>query len=117
MLRRTIAELDEQAKRMAREVNARASEPCARVVDGYSQMGSGSLPTQNLPTRLVSITSPITSPLSPGELAAQLRQLAPPVFVRIHKGQVLLDPRTLLDGDEPIVVESLVAILAAQEGV
>jgi L-seryl-tRNA(Ser) seleniumtransferase len=73
-------------------------------------MGSGSLPTQNLQTRLVAIHS---ESLESAELSLQLRQNAPPVFARVHQGQVLLDPRTLLDGDEPILVAAMIQALQA----
>lgn len=112
MLCRGLAELGEQAERIARTVAQRVPCEPVTVVDGCSQMGSGSLPTQGLPTRLVSVTA---ANVSPHELARRLRQLNPPVFVRVHKGQVLLDPRTLLEGEEAVVVESLVAVLTAGE--
>jgi L-seryl-tRNA(Ser) seleniumtransferase len=80
------------------------------VIDGFSQMGSGSLPGQDLPTRLAAVQSPS---VEAGELALRLRRHRPPVFARIHQGQVLVDPRTLLDGEEPIVVRALVDALRA----
>ena len=40
------------------------------VVDGCSQMGSGSLPTQDLPTRLVAVTAASVSPERTGPAAA-----------------------------------------------
>jgi len=110
MLCRSLAEIGEQAERIARAVAERTPEGCTGVVDGCSQMGSGSLPTQELPTRLVAVDA---KSVSPDELARRLRQSSPPVFVRVHKGRVLLDPRTLLDGEEPVVVEALVTALAA----
>lgn len=109
MLCRPLAELGEQAERIAREVVQRVPGCQLNVVDGCSQMGSGSLPTQDLPTRLVAVTAAA----SPQELAQRLRQLQPPVFVRVHKGQILLDPRTLLDGEEAVVVQALVTVLTA----
>lgn len=108
MLRRELAEIGEQAERIAGRVAQRVPESRTEVVEGCSQMGSGSLPTQELPTRLVSVQP---AAVSPDELARRLRQFSPPVFVRVHKGRVLLDPRTLLDSEEPIVVEALVAAL------
>jgi L-seryl-tRNA(Ser) seleniumtransferase len=108
MLCRPLAEIGAQAERIARAVAERVPAAAATVVDGCSQMGSGSLPTQDLPTRLVSVAA---ADVSPSELARRLRQLNPPVFVRVHKGQVLLDPRTLLDGEEAVVAESLVNAL------
>lgn len=109
MLCRPLAELGEQAERIAQEVVQRVPGCQLNVVDGCSQMGSGSLPTQDLPTRLVAVTAAA----SPQELAQRLRQLQPPVFVRVHKGQILLDPRTLLDGEEAVVVQALVTVLTA----
>lgn len=74
-------------------------------------MGSGSLPTQNLATRLVAI-APVS--IEPGELARRLRSHTPPVFARVHKGQLLVDPRTLLEGEEGVLVEAMA--LALQQG-
>jgi L-seryl-tRNA(Ser) seleniumtransferase len=72
-------------------------------------MGSGSLPTQDLPTRLVSIQP---TSVESGELAVRLRRHAAAIFARVQKGQVLIDPRTLLEDEETVVVESLVEVLA-----
>jgi L-seryl-tRNA(Ser) seleniumtransferase len=89
-------------------VQGRVPDAEIRVVDGFSQMGSGSLPTQELPTRLIEIGS---ADCSAQALARQLRRMKPPIFTRIRKGRVLVDPRTLLDGEEEIVVRSLVDVL------
>ena len=83
-----------------------------RTASGFSEMGSGSLPTQNLPTTLVAIAP---QKISADELAQRLRLHEPPVFARIQNDQVLLDPRTLLEGDEEIVIEAVAAALAASE--
>jgi L-seryl-tRNA(Ser) seleniumtransferase len=103
MLNRSLADLDAQAQRIAAALADLAGLSVA-VIDGSSQMGSGSLPTQNLPTRLVAIEP---RALEPGELAARLRRARPPVFVRVHQGQLHLDPRTLLDGDETPLVQAI----------
>jgi len=103
MLNRSLADLDAQAQRIAAALADLAGLSVA-VIDGSSQMGSGSLPTQDLPTRLVAIEPRV---LEPGELAARLRRARPPVFVRVHQGQLHLDPRTLLDGDETPLVQAI----------
>ena len=79
------------------------------MINGLSQTGGGSLPGQDLPTRLVVIGSA----LGPDELALRLRRGAPPVFARIGKDQVLLDPRTLLDGEEEQLTAAVIAALEA----
>ncbi len=110
MLCRQLGEIAEQAERIARAIAERAPGASAAVIDGFSQMGSGSLPTQDLPTRLVAVNA---EGIEPGDLAARLRRQTPPVFARVHKGQVLLDPRTLLKGEEAVLVEAFAAALAA----
>lgn len=110
MLCRTLGEIAEQAHRIAKAIADQAREAKVEVIDGFSQMGSGSLPGQDLPTRLVAVQAPS---IEAGALALRLRRHRPPVFARIHKGQVLVDPRTLLDGDEPLVVQAFAAAVAA----
>ena len=110
MLRRELPEIAEQAEQIARSI--RDGAPAAQVTsaDGSSQMGSGSLPTQNLPTRLVAV---LPKEISPGELALRLRRYSPPIFSRIRAGQVLLDPRTLLEGEAEVVVRAVIEVLGA----
>ncbi|OHB69860.1 MAG: L-seryl-tRNA(Sec) selenium transferase [Planctomycetes bacterium RBG_13_63_9] len=116
MLDRSLAEITEQARRICQAIGRgldqeRGQRSRAAIVtdtEGSSQMGSGSLPTQNLATRLVAI-SPTT--IEPGELALRLRRHEPPVFTRVHKGQLLIDPRTLQEGEEDVLVGAVVTAL------
>ena len=104
MLRRNLADIQAQAERIAAAIRASVPGAKAAVVEGFSQMGSGSLPGQDLPTRLVAVQA---GNLPEGELAHRLRRHDPPVFTRVGQGQVLADPRTLLDGEEAILVAAL----------
>ena len=63
---------------------------------------------QNLPTRLVAVSS---NKISSVVLANRLRHHAVPIFTRIQDDKVLIDPRTLLDGDEKIILKALTEIL------
>lgn len=110
MLRRGLPEITEQAERIARSISRRTTAAEVTTIEGFSQMGSGSLPTQELPTRLVAVRP---NSVESGELAARLRRHAAAVFARVHKGQVLIDPRTLLHNDETLLVESVVEVLRA----
>lgn len=105
MLRRELSEIDQQADRIASGVRSGTSKGAVTVIDGFSQMGSGSLPAQGLATRLVAVDA---ETIPPGELASRLRSHSPPVFTRVHKGQVLIDPRTLLEGEEAVLIGALV---------
>jgi seryl-tRNA(Sec) selenium transferase len=44
-------------------------------------------------------------------LAVRLRNRQIPIFSRIQKDQVLLDPRTLRNDDEKLLTEALIDIL------
>ncbi len=105
-LARTLDEIAAQAERIAAALHERGIAAEVSLIDGSSRMGSGSLPTQNLRTRLV-VLSPRGQ--SAAVLARKLRQGTPSVVTRVKTDQVLIDPRTLLDGDEPLLVEALVA--------
>jgi L-seryl-tRNA(Ser) seleniumtransferase len=111
MLCRNVGEIAAQAERISRAIREMAPAAVVTTAEGFSQMGSGSLPTQNLPTCLVAVRS---ESIEAGELAARLRQNSPPVFVRVHKGQVLADPRTLLEGEERVLVEAFARALQRQ---
>jgi L-seryl-tRNA(Ser) seleniumtransferase len=116
MVGRSLAQLAEQAERIAvaiRQSAAGGEGPPAGValVEGVSQMGGGSLPGQDLPTRLVAVRP---AGFGPDELAARLRRHRPPVFTRISQDQVLIDPRTLLEGEEQPLVEAVVEELGVR---
>jgi len=100
--------LKAQAERMAGQLANQISGQRVTTMAGFSQMGSGSLPTQNLPTTVVAI-KPVS--MSADELGRRLRRYRPPIFTRIQNDQVLLDPRTLQAGEQEFVVRALTQIL------
>lgn len=67
-----------------------------QVVLSTSRVGGGALPEEALPTYCVAVT-----PLQMSETALEerLRGSDPPVIVRVEEERVLLDVRTLLEGD------------------
>lgn len=112
MATRDLADVEREAERIKRALLGAEAAAGVEVIDGFSQMGSGSLPGQNLPTRVVEVTPTATSV---DEVAARLRSHEVPIFARIHKDALLIDPRTLLSGDAKVVIEALVDILSAPE--
>ena len=104
MLRRDASAMSQQAKRMASQLDKSIAGVEVTTVPGFSQMGSGSLPMQNLATTLVVLRS---EKIGAESLAKQLRRHDTPIFARIQNEQVLIDPRTLLDGDDEIIIEAL----------
>ncbi|MHC4573148.1 MAG: L-seryl-tRNA(Sec) selenium transferase [Planctomycetota bacterium] len=112
MMMRDLSEITAEAERLASELGKGVSGVSVTTVSGFSQMGSGSLPAQNLATRLVAIQP---EKISAESLARQLRRHRRPVFARIQNDQVLIDPRTLRDGDEKIIAEAVVEILGSKD--
>jgi L-seryl-tRNA(Ser) seleniumtransferase len=109
MLRREESEIAKEAKRLAAKLDKSLNNCTITTAAGFSQMGSGSLPTQNLATTLIAIRP---EKISAESLANKLRQYCTPVFTRIQNDQVLIDPRTLLKGDDKIVIEALLDIFS-----
>ena len=103
MLSAPLSGIQRRARRWARAIG----EP-AKVVDGRSMVGGGSLPEESLPTKLIAI---------PGDgayvtdLARRLRQGDPPVVARIERDALLLDPRTVQPGEDSTVVKAVKAAL------
>jgi len=67
-----------------------------------SAVGGGSLPEVTLPTSVLA--------LPPGDadaLAARLRRGDPPVVGRIEEGRVVLDPRTVMPGEDDALVRAV----------
>ncbi len=106
MIALSAAELAGRAEALAAQV-ARLGLT-VRVVDGQSTIGGGSLPGETLPTKLVALQVS-----SPDALARALRRGRPAVVGRIEDGSLLLDPRTVLPGQEEALLSSLARALSA----
>jgi L-seryl-tRNA(Ser) seleniumtransferase len=111
MMLRKPDELEKQARRIAEALRKALPNAAIAVLPGFSQTGSGSLPTQNLPTTLVGISSPAMTAIT---IANRLRLHSTPIFTRIQNEQILIDPRTLRDEDEAVLIEALTGILAGE---
>jgi L-seryl-tRNA(Ser) seleniumtransferase len=109
MLRRDSSEIAKQAEEIAEELKKGISGVVVTTVGGFSQMGSGSLPAQNLATTLIALQP---EKISAESLALELRRNETPIFTRIQNDQVLIDPRTLLIGDDKILIEALIKIFS-----
>ncbi|MBI2827793.1 MAG: L-seryl-tRNA(Sec) selenium transferase [Acidobacteria bacterium] len=70
---------------------------CLSVQDATSQMGSGALPTDEIPTKVIVVEH---DRLGPNRIAERFRQARPPIIGRIHNERFLLDARTIFDPDD-----------------
>jgi L-seryl-tRNA(Ser) seleniumtransferase len=101
MMARPLDDLEDTARRWAAHFG-----DAARVAAGESTVGGGSLPGATLPAALVALDVP-----HPDDFAASLRRAEIPVIVRIAGDHILLDPRTVLPGEEPLLLETVSAAL------
>ena len=79
-----------------------------KVADGFSQVGGGALPREEIPTKLVSLQPYKMSTL---EVIERLREEEIPVIARIQKNQVLVDLRTVSEEEIPLLRDSLVRVI------
>jgi L-seryl-tRNA(Ser) seleniumtransferase len=71
----------------------------ASLEDGSSQVGSGALPTEELPTKVIAVTH---DGLEVHRIAERFRRARPPIIGRVKDDRFLLDLRTIFDPDDLI---------------
>jgi L-seryl-tRNA(Ser) seleniumtransferase len=112
MIRATPAEIRKRAEALVAHLSSAARDSARiEIREGHSVIGGGSTPDQQLPTHLVSVSSPS---LSAGELEEKLRKPAhgEPVIARIEDDRVVLDLRTVLPSEEQALASALTTALA-----
>lgn len=107
MLRRTLEELTAQAEALAQRLREEGPEFTVETAADSSRLGSGSLPERDLPTRVVRIRHPR---LSAAALATRFRAHPVSIIPRIQDDWVLLDPRTLQEGEVEEIVRCVTAL-------
>lgn len=103
-------ELTARARRLGRRLSKDlAGLAEVRVKPGFSRVGGGSFPEQDLPTALVAVRplSTDVESLRQGLLAVDI-----PVVGRVEDGAFCLDPRTLMNEEFALVAGALRAVLA-----
>ncbi|MCH8200676.1 MAG: L-seryl-tRNA(Sec) selenium transferase [Chloroflexi bacterium] len=107
MIAAPVAEIETRAKFWKRSLGRRA-----KVVDGRSMVGGGSLPEESLPTKLLSIEGEggwVTG------LSQRLRAGDPPVVGRIERDALLLDPRTVAPAEDAELIAAVKKALVLRE--
>lgn len=100
-----------RARRLIRRIKAAGGGGLVVSVErADSSPGGGSMPEVSLPTAAVAVSRP---GMSADELEEKLRRGDPPVVARIARGKLLLDMRTVGDGE---VAPLSAALLAAASG-
>ena len=77
------------------------------VLTTRAEVGGGSLPGVELPSRAITIEHP---KLSPNSLSDAFRRGRPPIAGRVENDRFLLDLRTVLDGEEDEIVRGAISL-------
>ena len=104
MISMPLEDIERRAKLWAQEFG-----DLARVIDGESMIGGGSLPGGTLPTKLVAIgkQSKAKEQSLAQKLVLRLRAQEPPVVGRISENVLLLDPRSVLPEEDKAMRQAL----------
>ncbi len=109
MLTTSYEEMLPRVKRNARRLKmAINGEAAIEVISGYSQVGGGALPEENIPSPLVAIKP---TEISVNWLEERLRYASVPVLARIQKDNLLIDFRTVLPTEEKQLTSIIAEVL------
>ncbi len=109
LLLKPVDQIKKQAKWCAKRLS---SLPVKTKVEwSVSEIGGGSLSTEQLPTYVLAVRP---ENMSVEEIARKLRQYVPPIFGRIEEDSYLIDFRTVFNGEEKIIVEALYKLLTSK---
>jgi len=115
ILTKLVSEISKNASQLAKRLKTILKNKPARrtsslaggfevaTVDGYSRIGGGSFPTQEIPTKLVAISA-IDG--SVDKLAKELRLNSPPIIGYIFNDKLMLDLRTVKNEEIQYIVEA-----------
>ena len=110
MITESVESVRSRAERLAERIGRRAAGGCrVSVEDSESSIGGGSFPINPLPTSVVRIT---VAAGSADRLSRALRAATPAVMVRVKGNAVIVDPRTVLEDEENLLIEKLGEALA-----
>ncbi|HEX7618234.1 MAG TPA: L-seryl-tRNA(Sec) selenium transferase, partial [Verrucomicrobiae bacterium] len=104
MISTPVDALKSRAKKLARLISTAAPQVKVEVAESQAFLGSGSLPTEAIPSFVVTISLP---DISAADLARRLRLDDACVFGRIEDDCVRLDVRTLTDEQLPLVAAAV----------
>ncbi len=106
MVRRPLDLVEARAERWCAVLVAAGAD--AHVVETESEMGGGALADRHISSRGVVIRDGS----GPDALASRLRSGDPAIVARVVDGALVLDARTVLDGEDEVLLEGVVAALA-----
>ncbi|MGJ7913307.1 L-seryl-tRNA(Sec) selenium transferase [Neobacillus sp. LXY-1] len=107
-LLKSVHELDERSQTFVTNLLQRTGSYVTKIVQDMSQVGGGTMPDVELPTKVIAL---IHNKLTAEQLGRNLRtETKPAIIGRIQKDEYLIDLRTVTPEEEKILLEALVTI-------
>ena len=105
MLSMTKDEIFSRAKKLVKQLIKTTGERARiEIIEGFSQMGGGSMPGENIPTFLISVKG---KGISLDDAAKFLRLGEPSVVCRIQRDALLFDIRTVQEDEDAELVAAI----------
>ncbi|SHF36673.1 L-seryl-tRNA(Sec) selenium transferase [Desulfofundulus australicus DSM 11792] len=115
MLTAGLAELEDRARKLAEQIRQKVGNKATiELLPVISRVGGGAMPTAELPSMAVSIRP---GQIDSENLASILRNGEPAIMGRVQDERLLLDIRTILPGEEEILIQAITAAFQAVEEV
>jgi L-seryl-tRNA(Ser) seleniumtransferase len=109
LLKRTPQEMQQMAQEFADRLNkVLRDKGTTEVLDDYSQVGGGSLPDVDMPTKTVALN---LRDYTAKEISAMLRMMEVPVIGRIKNDRFIFDVRTMNEDDISKTIELVEGLL------
>ncbi|MGI6486676.1 MAG: L-seryl-tRNA(Sec) selenium transferase [Tepidanaerobacteraceae bacterium] len=109
LLKRTPQEMQQMAQEFADRLNkVLRDKGTTEVLDDYSQVGGGSLPDVDMPTKTVALN---LRDYTAKEISAMLRMMEVPVIGRIKNDRFMFDVRTMNEDDISKTIELVEGLL------
>ncbi len=96
--------IKEKAEKLLSKITEVAKTVEALLIEGYSQVGGGSMPIEKLPTYLISLNK---EGLSTKKMEEFLRGFTIPIICRINEDRLLLDVRTIEEDEFDNIVTAI----------
>jgi L-seryl-tRNA(Ser) seleniumtransferase len=109
LLTRPLASLKQQGEEIIQALIACPID--IELQDGLSEVGGGSLATESLPTKMLTLN---LATLSADQLSQKLRENQPPIISRIQNNRVCLDLRTIREDEGKFIIDALKKITNAE---
>ena len=108
LITKDIKEIEENAIKLYKKLNVIKDVARVEIEDCLSQIGGGSLPTERIKSKCVTI---LPKNMSTASLEEKLRFGENPVVGRISEDKLILDMRTVLDDEIDILSQKIISVL------